>query len=154
MLGIPTVIDRLLQQTISQWLSPKYEGDFSTSSYGFWLNRNAHQAVLKAQVNLKEGYIWIVELDLERFFDRVNHDKLMNLLAAKIKDKRTLKLIRAHLTSGIMENGVVSPRREGTPQGSPLSPLLSNIILNELEKNGVTGLYDMQTTVVSTFSFD
>lgn len=134
MLGIPSVIDRLLQQAISQWLSPKYECDFSSNSYGFRLQRNAHQAVLKAQVNLNEGYTWIVELDLEKFFDRVNHDKLMHLLAGKIKDKRTLRLIRAYLTSDIMENGLVSPRREGTPQGSPLSPLLSNIILNELDQ--------------------
>ena len=134
MLGIPTVIDRLLQQAISQWLSPKYEVGFSSNSYGFRPNRNAHQAVLKAQDNLNEGYTWIVELDLEKFFDTVNHDKLMHLLKDKIKDKRTLKLIRAYLSSGIMENGLVSPRREGTPQGSPLSPLLSNIILNELDQ--------------------
>lgn len=134
MLGIPTVIDRLLQQAISQWLSPKYEGDFSTNSYGFRPNHNAHQAVLKAQTNLNEGYTWIVELDLEKFFDRVNHDKLMSLLRGKITDKRTLKLIRAYLTSGIMAGGLVAPRREGTPQGSPLSPLLSNIILNELDQ--------------------
>jgi len=134
MLGIPTVVDRLLQQAISQWLSPKYEGSFSSNSYGFRPNRNAHQAVQKAQANLNEGYTWVVELDLEKFFDRVNHDKLMSLLAGKIKDKRTLRLIRAYLTSGIMENGLVTPRREGTPQGSPLSPLLSNIILNELDQ--------------------
>lgn len=134
MLGIPTVLDRMLQQAISQWLSPKYEGEFSSGSYGFRPNRNAHQAVHQAQANLNEGYTWIVELDLEKFFDRVNHDKLMHLLADKIKDKRTLKLIRAYLGSGIMENGLVSPRREGTPQGSPLSPLLSNIILNELDQ--------------------
>ena len=134
MLGIPTVIDRLLQQAISQWLSPKYEGDFSTNSYGFRPKHNAHQTVLKAQANLNEGYTWVVELDLEKFFDRVNHDKLMHLLTCKITDKRTLKLIRAYLTSGIMENGLVAPRREGTPQGSPLSPLLSNIILNELDQ--------------------
>ena len=134
MLGIPTVIDRLIQQAISQWLSPKYEGDFSPYSYGFRPGRNAHQAVLQAQANLNEGYIWVVELDLEKFFDRVNHDKLMSLLSGKIKDKRTLKLIRTYLSSGMMENGLVSPRREGAPQGSPLSPLLSNIILNELDK--------------------
>lgn len=133
MLGIPTVIDRLIQQAISQWLSPKYEGDFSSSSYGFRPNRNAHQAVLKAQDYLNSGYTWIVELDLDKFFDRVNHDKLMNLLSEKLKDKRTLKLIRAYLSSGMMENGLVAPRTEGTPQGSPLSPLLSNIILNELD---------------------
>ncbi|SMC80629.1 group II intron reverse transcriptase/maturase [Pedobacter nyackensis] len=133
MLGIPTVIDRLIQQSISQWLSPKYEGDFSSNSYGFRPKRNAHQAVLKAQEYLDSGYIWIVELDLDKFFDRVNHDKLMSLLSLKIKDKRTLKLIRSYLSSGIMENGLVTPRREGTPQGSPLSPLLSNIILDELD---------------------
>lgn len=134
MLGIPTVIDRLLQQAISQWLSPKYEVDFSTYSYGFRPGRNAHQAVFQAQANLNEGYTWVIELDLEKFFDRVNHDKLMSLLSGKIKDKRTLKLIRSYLSCGIMENGLVSPRREGTPQGSPLSPLLSNIILNELDQ--------------------
>jgi len=133
MLGIPTVIDRLIQQAISQWLSPNYEEDFSSNSYGFRPKRNAHQAVLKAQEYLDSGYIWIVELDLDKFFDRVNHDKLMSLLSLKIKDKRTLKLIRSYLNSGIMENGLVTPRREGTPQGSPLSPLLSNVILNELD---------------------
>lgn len=134
MLGIPTVIDRLLQQAIAQWLSPKYEEEFSDYSYGFRERRNAHQAVLQAQQNLNEGCEWIIELDLEKFFDRVNHDKLMGLLAKKITDKRTLKLIRSYLNSGIMEDGVVSPRTEGTPQGSPLSPLLSNIVLNELDK--------------------
>ena len=133
MLGIPTVIDRLIQQAISQWLSPKYEGDFSSNSYGFRPKRNAHQAVQKAQEYLNAGYTWIVELDLNKFFDRVNHDKLMSLLSGKIKDKRTLKLIRSYLSCGIMENGLITPKREGTPQGSPLSPLLSNIILDELD---------------------
>lgn len=133
MLGIPTVIDRLIQQAISQWLGPKYEGDFSSDSYGFRPDRNARQAVLKAQEYLNTGYTWIVELDLDKFFDRVNHDKLMHLLSVKIKDKRTLKLIRLYLSVGIMENGLVSPRKEGTPQGSPLSPLLSNVILHELD---------------------
>ncbi len=134
MLGIPTVRDRLLQQAIAQWLSPQYEEEFSNYSYGFRERRNAHQAVMQAQVNLNEGYEWVIELDLEKFFDRVNHDKLMGLLAKKLTDKRTLKLIRSYLTSGIMTDGVVSPRTEGTPQGSPLSPLLSNIVLNELDK--------------------
>lgn len=134
MLGIPTVTDRLLQQAIGQWLSPKYEPEFSKNSYGFREGRNAHQAVLQAQANLNEGYEWVIELDLEKFFDKVNHDKLMGLLAKKLSDKGTLKLIRSYLTSGIMEGGVVSPRPEGTPQGSPLSPLLSNIVLNELDK--------------------
>jgi RNA-directed DNA polymerase len=134
MLGIPTVIDRLLQQAIAQWLSPKYEEEFSNYSYGFRKGRNAHQAVMQAQINLNEGYEWVIELDLENFFDRVNHDKLMGLLAKKITDKRTLKLLRSYLNSGIMEEGVVIPRTEGTPQGSPLSPLMSNIVLNELDK--------------------
>jgi len=134
MLGIPTVTDRLIQQAIGQWLSPKYEPEFSKNSYGFRESRNAHQAVLQAQANLNEGYEWVIELDLEKFFDKVNHDKLMGLLAKKLSDKGTLKLIRSYLTSGIMEGGVVSPRTEGTPQGSPLSPLLSNIVLNELDK--------------------
>jgi RNA-directed DNA polymerase len=123
-----------LQQAVAQWLSPKYEEEFSNYSYGFRENRNAHQAVRQAQVNLNEGYEWVIELDLEKFFDRVNHDKLMGLLSKKISDKRTLKLVRSYLNSGIMEEGVVIPRTEGTPQGSPLSPLLSNIVLNELDK--------------------
>lgn len=134
MLGIPTVTDRLLQQAIAQWLSPKYEAEFSNYSYGFRIGRNAHQAVLQAQTNLNEGYEWVIELDLEKFFDRVNHDKLMGLLVKKISDKRILKLIRSYLNSGIMEDGVVTARTEGTPQGSPLSPLLSNIVLDELDK--------------------
>ena len=133
-LGIPTVIDRLICQSIAQWLSPKYEEEFSNYSYGFRENRSAHQAVYQAQTNLNDGYEWVVELDLETFFDRVNHDKLMSLLAKKITDKRTLKLLRAYLNCGIMENGVVIERIEGTPQGSPLSPLMSNIVLNELDK--------------------
>lgn len=134
MLGIPTVIDRLLQQAIAQWLSYLYEPEFSTHSYGFREKRNAHQAVLQAQQNLNEGYEQVVELDLEKFFDKVHHDRLMSTLAKKITDKRTLKLIRSYLTIGIMEGGVCSPRTEGTPQGSPLSPLLSNIVLDELDK--------------------
>ena len=132
-LGIPVVFDRLIQQSISGWLSPKYEGEFSPYSYGFRPHRNAHQAVLKAQEYLNEGYQWIIELDLDKFFDRVNHDKLMSLLCEKVKDPRTLKLIRGYLNCGILENGLVSPRTEGTPQGSPLSPLLSNIMLHELD---------------------
>ena len=133
-LGIPTVVDRLLQQSIAQWLSLKYEPDFSIYSYGFREGRNAHQAVLQAKQYLNEGYVWVIELDLEKFFDKVNHDKLMGQLFKKITDKRTLALIRSYLNSGIMENGVEQPRTEGTPQGSPLSPLLSNIALNELDK--------------------
>jgi RNA-directed DNA polymerase len=134
MLGIPCVTDRLLQQAIGQWLSPKYEPEFSSHSYGFREGRNAHQAVLEAQVYLEEGKEWIVELDLDHFFDRVNHDKLMGTLAKRIEDKRTLKLIRRYLNSGIMEGGLVSARTEGVPQGSPISPLLSNIVLDALDK--------------------
>ncbi len=134
MLGIPTVTDRFLQQAISQWLSPKYESEFSEMSFGFRPGRSAHQAVHQAQVFLNEGKTWVVEIDLEKFFDKVNHDKLMSLLEKKIDDRRTLRLIRHYLQSGIMEGGTVSPRSEGTPQGSPLSPLLSNIVLNELDK--------------------
>jgi RNA-directed DNA polymerase len=133
-LGIPTVIDRLISQSIAQWLSPQYEKEFSNYSYGFRENRNTQQAVYQAQTNLNEGYEWVVELDLETFFDRVNHDRLMSLVARKVTDKRTLKLLRAYLNCAIMENGVVIERKEGTPQGSPLSPLLSNIVLNELDK--------------------
>lgn len=133
MLGIPTVKDRLIQQAISIWLNQFYEPVFSGFSYGFRPNRNAHQAVLQAQTFLNEGKTYVVELDLEKFFDKVNHDKLMGLLMRKVTDKATLGLIRQYLRSGIMENGVVSPRLEGTPQGSPLSPLLSNIILDELD---------------------
>ena len=134
MLGIPTVVDRMLQQAIAQWLTPMYEGEFSNRSYGFRPNRNAHQAVLQAEQYLNEGKIWVIEMDLENFFDKVNHDKLMSTLSRKITDKRTRKLIRSYLTSGIMEGGVISTRSEGTPQGSPLSPLLSNIVLDELDK--------------------
>jgi RNA-directed DNA polymerase len=134
MLGIPTVIDRMIQQAISQWLMVGYEQNFSNNSFGFRPRRNCKQAVYKAQQYLQEGKTWIVELDLEKFFDTVNHDKLMSLLALTITDTRVLKLIRLYLRSGIMVDGTVSQRIEGTPQGSPLSPLLSNIILNELDK--------------------
>jgi group II intron reverse transcriptase/maturase len=133
-LGIPTVVDRMLQQAIAQWLTPMYEREFSKWSYGFRPNRNAHQAVLQAEQYLNEGKIWVIEMDLENFFDRVNHDRLMSTLSRRVTDKRTLKLIRSYLTSGIMEGGVISTRSEGTPQGSPLSPLLSNIVLDELDK--------------------
>ena len=134
MLGIPTVIDRVLQQAIGQWLGQFYEPNFSKFSYGFRPKRNAHQAVIQAQTFLNEGKTRVIELDLEKFFDKVNHDTLMSLLMRKINDKATLRFIRQYLRSGIMEGGVVSQRKEGTPQGSPLSPLLSNIILDELDK--------------------
>jgi RNA-directed DNA polymerase len=134
MLGIPTVKDRLLQQAIAQWLSPKYEVEFSKNSYGFRPNRNAHQAVLQAQQYLQIGKTKVIELDLEKFFDTVNHDRLMSRLSKMISDSKTLHLIRLYLRTGIMEEGIVSQRQEGTPQGSPLSPLLSNIVLDELDK--------------------
>lgn len=139
-LGIPTVVDRMLTQAIAQWLMPKYEENFSNRSYGFRPNRNAHQAILQAQSYLNEGKRWVIEFDLENFFDKVNHDRLLSILSRKVKDKRTLRLIRMYLTSGIMSGGLTSTRSEGTPQGSPLSPFLSNIILDgvdkELEKRG------------------
>ncbi|UKJ05967.1 group II intron reverse transcriptase/maturase [Solitalea lacus] len=134
MLGIPCVVDRMLQQAVSQWLIPQYEQEFNENSFGFRPGKNAHKAVMTAQKYLNTGREWIIELDLEKFFDKVNHQQLLGLLSKKIADKRTLKLVSLYLKSGIMEGGVLSPRSEGTPQGSPLSPLLSNIILNELDK--------------------
>jgi RNA-directed DNA polymerase len=133
MLGIPTVKDRLIQQAIAQWMSGLWESDFHVNSYGFRPHKNAHQAVLQAQTYLNQGKTHVVELDLAKFFDVVNHDKLMNSLSRKITDKRILKLVGKYLRSGIMVDGVISQRTEGTPQGSPLSPLLSNIILHELD---------------------
>jgi len=134
MLGIPTVLDRLVQQSIAQWLSPKYEEQFSKQSYGFRPKRNAHQAVMQAKKYITSGKTYVIEMDLEKFFDKVNHDRLMSVLSEKISDKRVLQLIRSYLTSGIMEGGIVSQQQEGTPQGSPLSPLLSNIVLDGLDK--------------------
>ena len=133
-LGIPTVTDRVIQQAMVQKLSPIFERQFSEFSYGFRPNKSAHQAIEQARQYIEEGYKFVVDLDLEKFFDRVQHDKLMSLIAKTITDKPTLKLIRRFLQAGIMENGVVTVNREGTPQGGPLSPLLSNIILNELDK--------------------
>lgn len=134
MLGIPTVIDRLIQQALHQVLSPRFEPDFSESSYGFRPHRSAQQAVLKAREYVREGRRWVVDIDLEKFFDRVNHDILMSRLARRIKDKRVLRLIRRYLQAGMMSEGLTTARREGTPQGGPLSPLLSNILLDELDK--------------------
>ncbi len=133
-LGIPTVLDRFIQQAILQVLQPIWDSTFSDRSYGFRPGRSAHQAVAKAQEYIGQGKAVVVDIDLEKFFDRVNHDILMSRIARKVADKRLLKLIRAYLTAGIMENGLVSPTDEGTPQGGPLSPLLSNIMLDDLDK--------------------
>ena len=133
-LGIPTVIDRLVQQAIHQVLEPVFDRDFSKSSYGFRRGRDAHQAVKQAREYVKEGRRWVVDIDLEKFFDRVNHDILMARVARKVNDKRVLRLIRRYLQAGIMTDGIVTARQEGTPQGSPLSPLLSNIMLDDLDK--------------------
>jgi RNA-directed DNA polymerase len=133
-LGIPTVVDRLIQQALHQVLSPIYEPEFSEASYGFRPGRNAHQALKAAQQHVAAGKRWVVDMDLEKFFDRVNHDCLMSKLADKIDDARVLKLIRHYLEAGMMAEGLVSPRTEGTPQGGPLSPLLSNIVLTELDR--------------------
>ncbi len=134
LLGIPTVTDRLIQQAIAQVLSRIYDPMFSEHSYGFRPNRSAHDAVRKAKGYIRDGYRWVVDMDLEKFFDRVNHDRLMNTLAKTIKEKPLLKLIRKYLQAGVMINGVVSSTEQGTPQGGPLSPLLSNIALDELDK--------------------
>jgi RNA-directed DNA polymerase len=140
-LGIPTVVDRLIQQALNQVLQPIFEPDFSEASFGFRPGRNAHQALQAAKQHVAAGKHWVVDIDLEKFFDRVNHDLLMGKLAKKIDDPRVLKLIRRYLEAGMMAGGLVSPRTEGTPQGGPLSPLLSNIMLDgldrELERRGL-----------------
>jgi RNA-directed DNA polymerase len=133
-LGIPTALDRLIQQAVMQVLQRRWDPTFSEHSHGFRPKRSAHQAVAKAQQYIAAGNRWVVDLDLEKFFDRVNHNKLMAALARRMSDKRMLKLIRAFLESGVMENGLVSLVEEGTPQGGPLSPLLSNIVLDELDR--------------------
>lgn len=139
-LGIPTALDRFIQQSLLQVLEPLYDHTFSDSSYGFRPGRSAHQALLSARKHVESGKVWVVDLDLEKFFDRVNHDILMSLLAKKIGDKRVLRLIRLFLCAGVMAGGVVMERDEGAPQGGPLSPLLSNILLDvfdkELERRG------------------
>lgn len=139
-LGIPTVIDRLIQQAIAQVLSKKMDPSFSENSYGFRPGKRGHDAVKKAKTYIQEGYGWVVDIDLSKFFDRVHHDRLMRRLSQIIQDRQVLRLIRRYLQAGIMENGLVQPSTEGTPQGGPLSPLLSNIVLDEwdqeLEKRG------------------
>jgi RNA-directed DNA polymerase len=133
-LGVPCVVDRLIQQAVLQVLQEQWDPTFSEHSYGFRPGRSAHQAVAQAQRYVAEGYNIVVDLDLEKFFDRVNHDGLMARVAARISDKRVLKLIRAFLTAGVMEDGLVLPVDEGTPQGGPLSPLLSNLMLDDLDR--------------------
>ena len=133
-LGIPAVLDRFIQQAVMQVLQRRWDRTFSEHSYGFRPGRSAHQAVEQAQQYIAAGYRWVVDLDLEKFFDRVNHDRLMAKIAARVSDKRLLKLIRAFLRAGVMENGLVNPVDEGTPQGGPLSPLLSNIVLDEFDR--------------------
>jgi len=133
-LGIPTVLDRFIQQAVMQVLQRRWDRTFSDHSYGFRPGRSAHQAVAQAQQYIAEGHGWCVDLDLEKFFDRVSHDKLMGQIAKRVEDKRLLKLIRAFLKAGVMENGLVNPSVEGTPQGGPLSPLLSNLVLDELDR--------------------
>ena len=132
-LGVPTALDRFVQQAVLQVLQPIFDPTFSDHSYGFRPGRSAHQAVAAAQAHLASGYRWVVDLDLEKFFDRVNHDLLMGRLAQRVTDARVLKLARAFLNAGVLENGLVSATEEGTPQGGPLSPLLSNIVLHALD---------------------
>jgi RNA-directed DNA polymerase len=134
MLGIPTVMDRMIQQAVLQRFQAIFEPTFSEGSFGFRPGRSPHQAVLRAREYVAAGYEWVVDLDLEKFFDRVNHDILMARIARRIEDKAVLRLIRQYLQAGIMEGGVVSPRSEGTPQGGPLSPMLSNVLLDELDR--------------------
>ena len=133
-LGIPTALDRFIQQAVQQVLGARWDRTFSEHSYGFRPGRSAHQAVAQAQAYIVEGYGFTVDMDLEKFFDRVNHDLLMGRIAKRVEDKRLLKLIRAFLNAGVMENGLVSSSEEGTPQGGPLSPLLSNLLLDDLDK--------------------
>ena len=133
-LGIPTVLDRFIQQAVMQVLQGQWDRTFSPHSYGFRPGRSAHQAVAAAQQHVADGYRWVVDIDLEKFFDRVNHDRLMAAVARRVRDKRLLRLIRAFLNAGVMENGLVSPTDEGTPQGGPLSPLLSNLVLDEMDR--------------------
>ncbi len=133
-LGIPTVVDRFIQQAVLQVLGPRFDPTFSQHSYGFRPGRSAHEAIVQAQQYVKEGRRLVVDVDLEKFFDRVNHDVLMGRLAKRIEDKRLLRLIRRYLEAGMMANGIAMQRHEGTPQGGPLSPLLANVLLDEIDK--------------------
>jgi RNA-directed DNA polymerase len=133
-LGVPTVLCRFVQQAVMQVLQRQWDPTFSDHSFGFRPGRSAHQAIAQAQRYIAEGYGWVIDLDLEKVFDRVNHDKLMAQIAKRVEDKRLLKLIRAFLNAGVMENGLISPSVEGAPQGGPLSPLLSNLVLDTLDR--------------------
>ena len=133
-LGIPTVLDRLIQQALLQTLTPLFDPHFSPESYGFRPGKRAHDAIRRAQEHIRAGHRFVVDMDLEKFFDRVNHDMLMARVARRVKDKKVLKLIRRYLSAGVMECGVVERTTEGTPQGGPLSPLLSNILLDDLDR--------------------
>jgi RNA-directed DNA polymerase len=133
-LGIPTVIDRVIQQAVLQRLQPQWDPTFSKHSFGFRPGRSAHQAVARAQAYVIEGYRFVVDIDLAKFFDRVNHDRLMAAVAARVSDRRVLRLIRGYLTAGVLDGGLFEESREGTPQGGPLSPLLSNLVLDELDR--------------------
>jgi len=131
-LGIPTVVDRVVQQATAQVLSLGYDKYFSEHSYGFRPGRSCQQAIEEALVYLNEGYEWVIDLDIEKYFDTVNHDKLISILRERINDAKTLRLVRQFLQAGVMENGLISPSKEGVPQGGPLSPILSNVYLDKL----------------------
>jgi RNA-directed DNA polymerase len=133
-LGIPTVVDRFIQLAILQVLQPEWDPEFSEFSFGFRPGRSAHQAIVRAQKYLKEGYTWVVDLDVEKFFDRVNHDKLISEVAKKIRDRRILRIIRRYLEAGVLEHDALHETTEGTPQGGPLSPLLANLLLDSLDR--------------------
>ena len=133
-LGTPTIIDRVIQQAVLQRLQPQWDPTFSEHSYGFRPGRSAHQAVAQAQAFVIEGYRFVVDIDLAKFFDRVNHDRLMAAVAARVSDRRVRRLIRGYLTAGVLDGGLFEESREGTPQGGPLSPLLSNLVLDELDR--------------------
>ena len=133
-MGIPTVQDRHIQQAMHQVLVEVYEATFSEHSYGYRPGRSAHDAVKAAREHIEAGYRWVVDIDLERFFDTVHHDRLMARMKEEVKDKRVLRLVNEYLKAGVMDNGVVTESEEGTPQGGPLSPLLSNIVLTELDR--------------------